>query len=404
MPMFVWEGTLRSGELRKGVMDAASVAAVEQKLRAQQITVKSVKRDWRNIQIKMPGSTGVKLQDLVQFTRQFATMIDAGLPLVQALDILAGQQENPAFKVVLHDVKTNVESGKTFADSLAKHPRVFDSLFVNLVSAGETGGVLDTIMNRLSLYLEKNARVIRQVKGAMVYPLVVLSVGIVIAIGMLIWVIPVFQDMFADFNAALPAPTQFIVDLSQGLRHNWFIFVIFVIGIYVGWIFIRRNKQGHEITDRIFLQLPVFGPVLRKVAVARFTRTMSTMLSSGVPILDALDIVARSAGNVVVEKALYYARQKISEGRTLAEPLAETKVFPGMVVQMISVGEATGAMDAMLSKIADFYDEEVDVAIATLTSMLEPVIMMVLAVLLGGLIIGMYLPIFSLAGAISTEG
>jgi len=404
MTKFVWEGTLRSGELRKGEMEADNAAAVEQKLRSQQITVKSVKRSWSGFQLKMPGSTGVRLQDLVQFTRQFATMIDAGLPLVQALDILGGQQDNPAFKAVVLDVKNNVESGKTFADSLAKHPRVFDALFVNLVSAGETGGVLDTIMQRLSLYLEKNARVLRQVKGAMVYPLVVLAVGILISVSMMIWVIPVFEDMFADFNAALPAPTQFVIDLSRGMQHYWYLLIATPIGIYAFWIWVRRNKRGREITDRIFLQLPIIGAVLRKVAVARFTRTMSTMLSSGVPILDALEIVAKSAGNVVIEKALYYARQKISEGRTMAEPLGETKVFPSMVVQMIGVGEATGAMDTMLSKIADFYDEEVDVAVGALTSLLEPVIMMVLACMLGGLVIAMYLPIFSIAGAVSTDG
>jgi len=404
MASFVWEGTLRSGETRKGVMEANSKEEVEKKLRSQQINIKKVGRDWKRIEIKLPGSAGVKLQDLVQFSRQFATMIDAGLPLVQALDILASQTENPTFKNVLSSVKNDVESGKTFADALSKHPKVFDSLFVNLIAAGETGGVLDTIMQRLSVYLEKNARIRRQVKGAMVYPLVVVGVGIIITIFMLLFVIPVFEAMFADFGAALPGPTQFVVDLSNILRNFWWLLILIPAGGFFAWVSIRRSPQGREVTDRIFLQLPIFGPVLRKLAVARFTRTMATMLTSGVPIMDAMEIVAKSAGNVVIEKALMYSRQKISEGKSLAEPLGETKVFPGMVVQMISVGEATGAMDTMLSKIADFYDEEVDVAVAALTSLIEPIIMLFIAVLLGGLVISMYLPIFSLAGAISTEG
>ncbi|MFH1809327.1 MAG: type II secretion system F family protein [Pseudomonadota bacterium] len=404
MATFVWEGTLRSGELRKGIMEAASRDEVERKLRNQQITIKKVGRDWKNIQLRMPGTGGVELKDLVQFARQFATMIDAGLPLVQALDILASQSETPAFKAVLSQVKGDVESGKTFADALSKHPKVFDPLFVNLVSAGEVGGVLDTIMNRLAQYLEKNAKLRRQVKGAMIYPSVVLMVGIVIAVAMLMFVIPVFQAMFADFNAALPGPTQFVVDLSQAFRDVWWLLAAAVVGLVMGWRAVRKSDRGREITDRLFLSAPIIGDLLRKVAVARFTRTMSTMLSSGVPILDALEIVAKSAGNKVIEKALFFARARISEGKTLAEPLAETKVFPSMVVQMISVGEATGAMDTMLGKIADFYDEEVDVAVAALTSLIEPIIMMFIAVLLGGLVITMYLPIFSIAGAVSTDG
>lgn len=400
MAVYVWTGTLRSGEVRKGEMEAANRDLVEQKLRSQQIKPSSVRRKLGDIKIQLPGSTGVKLKDLVQFSRQFATMIDAGLPLVQGLAILADQSENPAFKTVLTDVRNEVESGKTFADALGKHPKVFDPLFVNLVSAGEVGGVLDTIMQRLAQHLEKSAKLRRQIKGAMIYPSLVLTAGVLIGVAMLLFVIPVFEAMFADFNAALPAPTQFVVDLSKSFQSTWYIFLIAVIAIYVGWVSVRKNVKGREVTDRIFLQLPVFGDLIRKIAVARFTRTMGTMLSSGVPILDALDIVAKSAGNAVIAKALLYTRKRISEGKTLAEPLAESKVFPGMVVQMISVGEATGAMDTMLSKIADFYEEEVDVAVTALTSLLEPFIMIFVAGLLGGLVITMYLPIFSLAGAI----
>ena len=404
MSKFKWQGTLRSGEPRKGVMEAQTREEVEKKLRAQQIQVLSVKKDWASIELKLPGATGIALQDKVTFARQFATMIDAGLPLVQALAILASQTENPSFKNVLTEIRADVETGKTFADALRKHPKVFDSLFINLVAAGEVGGVLDTIMNRLAIYLETSARLRRQIKGAMIYPVVVLAVGFLISVGMLIWVIPVFEKMFADFNAALPGPTQFVVDLSHTLQHTWWIFVIGFIGLYFAWKAIRKNPKGLEVTDRIFLHLPIFGEVIRKVAVARFSRTMSTMLTSGVPILDALQIVANSAGNKVIENALLYSRDKISEGKSLAEPLEETGVFPGMVVQMISVGEATGAMDTMLGKIADFYDDEVDVAVGAMTSLIEPVIMMIIAVILGGLVISMYLPIFSLAGAISTDG
>lgn len=399
MAAFNWVGTLRSGEVRKGTMEAATREDVEKRLRAQQITPKTIRRKMGDLKIQMPGQTGVGLQDLVQFSRQFSTMIDAGLPLVQALEILGSQTENPAFKSVLGQVQADVETGKTFADSLAKHPKVFDALFVNLVSAGEVGGVLDTIMTRLAAHLEKSAKLRRQVKGAMTYPFIVLGVGMTIAVGMVLFVIPVFEKMFADFNAALPAPTQFVIDLSDTMRTSWYILIGVPVALFFVWKSIRNNPKGREITDAIFLQAPVFGEMLRKIAVARFTRTMATMLSSGVPILDALKIVSKAAGNAVVEKGLLYARQKISEGQTLAEPLSETKIFPGMVIQMIGVGEATGAMDTMLGKIADFYDDEVDVAVGALTSMLEPIIMLLLAVILGGLVVSLYLPIFSLASA-----
>jgi type IV pilus assembly protein PilC len=297
-------------------------------------------------------------------------------------------------------VKVEVESGSTLADALGKHPKLFDELYVNLVSAGEVGGILDTILNRLATYMEKNMKLIAQVKSAMVYPSVVLIVAIGVTAVLLIFVIPVFEKMFRDFGGTLPAPTQFVIDLSNGLRAN---IIPVVVGITVFVLLIRataRTTKGRLFLDGLLLKAPVLGPLFRKVAVAKFTRTLGTMIASGVPILDALLITAKSAGNKVVENAIMYTRERISEGRTMADPLSETGVFPVMVVQMIAVGESTGAMDAMLQKIADFYEDEVDTAVAALTSLLEPIMMVVLGVLLGGLIIAMYLPIFELAGNI----
>jgi len=324
-------------------------------------------------------------------------MIDAGLPLVQCLEILGSQQANVHFQKVITGVKNDVESGSTLADALAKHPKVFDDLYVNLVSAGEVGGILDTILNRLATYMEKNLKLIRQVKSAMVYPTAVLIVAGVVTSVLLIWVIPVFEKMFRDFGGALPAPTQFVIDLSNGLRAQLLPATLGLVVLIVIQRAIGKTPKGRLFYDSIQLKVPVLGPLFRKVAVAKFTRTLGTMISSGVPILDALQITARSAGNKVVENAIMYTRERISEGRTMADPLAETAVFPPMVVQMIAVGESTGAMDTMLQKIADFYEEEVDAAVAALSALLEPLMMVVLGVLLGGLIIAMYLPIFELA-------
>jgi type IV pilus assembly protein PilC len=327
-------------------------------------------------------------------------MIDAGLPLVQALDIIGTQADNPAFRVVLMAVKSRVESGSTFADALAEHPKVFDELFVQLVRAGEIGGILDTILNRLGAYLEKNEKLKRRLRGAMVYPTIVLTVAVGVTIVLLAYVTPTFEKMFKDFGGAMPGPTQFLIDLSHGLRDNWYLFVGIPLALVVAFRLFLRDPRGRKAWDKFVLKLPVFGPLVRKVAVARFTRTLGTLLSSGVPILDALEIVAKSAGNRTVEAAILYVRARISEGKNIAGPLAETQVFPPMVVQMIGVGEATGAMDAMLNKVADFYDDEVDVAIAALTSMIEPVLMVFLGGVVGGFLIAMYLPIFSIAGNI----
>jgi type IV pilus assembly protein PilC len=337
-------------------------------------------------------------RDLVIFTRQFATMIDAGLPLVQCLDILGEQQPNKVLKDVLKAVKSDVEQGSTFADALGKHPKIFDELYVNLVAAGEVGGILDTILNRLAQYMEKADALKRKVKGAMVYPSTILVVSIGVITLLLVKVIPVFQKMFEEFGGTLPGPTQVVVNLSEFLQDWIVVMLVVIVGVIAAFLQARsRIPKFKYSSDAVFLKIPLFGSLLRKVAVSRFSRTLSTMLSSGVPILDALEICAKTAGNKVIEAALMRTRAAISEGRTIAEPLEASQVFPGMVVQMIAVGESTGAMDAMLSKIADFYDDEVDAAVAGLTAMLEPLMMVFLGGTIGGILMAMYLPIFKIA-------
>jgi len=402
MPVFIWEGTTKTGEKKSGQTEGLNEEFVIALLKKQEIQVNSIKKKagFKLDLSSLSFGSGVTTRDLVIFTRQFATMINAGLPLVTCLDILGNQADNPTMKKILLQVKSDVEGGSTFADALRKHPKVFDDLFVNLVAAGEIGGILDTIMNRLAAYIEKNEKIVKKVKGAMTYPLAVLVVAIVLVIGMLWKVIPMFEKMFKDFGGELPGPTQFVIDLSNAFLNHLFLIMGGLVGFVVAIILFVKSKQGKEILDRVLINSPIFGDIIRKSAVAKFTRTMSTMISSGVPILDGLNIVARAAGNVVVERAIMYTREKISEGKNIAEPMMETKVFPPMVVQMIAVGEATGAMDTMMSKIADFYEDEVDVAVETMTSLLEPIIMVVLAVVAGGLVISMYLPIFSVAGAI----
>jgi len=402
MPIFQWKARTRQGALKKGEIDAVNEAAVMAQLRAQMLLPVTVKEKPKDVSDYLPFlKEGIRTRDLVIFTRQFATMIDAGLPLVQCLDILGEQNTNKTFKEIIRDVKSDVEQGSTFADALRKHPKPFDDLYVNLVQAGEIGGILDTILNRLAVYLEKADALARKVKGAMVYPVTVMIVAILVVVLMLVKVIPTFEKMFQDFGGELPGPTQFVVNLSHWMQ-NW----IWVgVGIVVALVMVftmsrRRSRRFRRATDALALKLPVFGPLLQKVAVARFTRTLGTMIASGVPILDGLDIVARTAGNLVIEEALRDVRSAISEGKTIAEPLAESDVFPGMVTQMIAVGEETGAMETMLSKIADFYDEEVDAAVDALTAMLEPLMMVFLGGSVGGLLIAMYLPIFKIAETI----
>ncbi|MDC3955626.1 type II secretion system F family protein [Polyangium jinanense] len=406
MAEFAWEARARTGEVRKGVMDAENEAAVQTRLRGLQLNPTKITQKRKSLDLKnVTLGSGVSSQDLVKFTRQFATMIDAGLPLVQCLDILANQEPNPRFQIALRDIKNSVEQGATFSDSLRRHPKIFDELFVNLVQAGEVGGILDTIMNRLAGYIEKRAKLARQVRGAMAYPVAVIIIMIVVIVVLMTFVIPAFEGMFAEFGAkdALPGLTKAVIATSRAFVSALPFTIVGSIGLVFGSIQFYKNPKGKRMVHRLLLKLPIFGPVMQKIAVARFTRTLGTLLGSGVPILDALDIVAKTAGNVIIEEGLVYARAKISEGRNMAEPLEEIKVFPGMVVQMVAVGEQTGALDTMLNKIADFYEEEVDVAVSALTSLLEPLLMVIVGVVVGVVLISMYLPIFSLAGNIKGE-
>lgn len=396
MPVFTWEGKNRKGEVKKGEMEAVNETAVNANLSRQGIISTAVKvktSETKTIKVK------VSTKDLVVFTRQFATMIDAGLPLVQCLDILSSQQENKGFKAVLTQVKGDVESGSTFADALKKHPMVFDNLYVNLVAAGEVGGILDTILNRLAAYIEKAMKLKSQVKGAMVYPISIITIAAVVIVGLLVFVIPIFASMFADFGQALPLPTQIVINMSDFLKAWWWLMGGAAYGAFFAFKKYYATEGGKKVVDELVLKLPVFGDLLRKVAVAKFTRTLGTMITSGVPIMDGLEIVAKTAGNKTVETAIMKTRESISAGKTISEPLAQSGVFPSMVCQMISVGEATGALDNMLNKIADFYDDEVDSAVDAMTALMEPALMAFLGVAVGGLVIAMYLPIFKLAGA-----
>jgi type IV pilus assembly protein PilC len=400
---FVWEARARTGEVRKGSMEAASEDAVNERLRSQQLQPTKVKKKGRELSFQL--GTGVGAKDIVTFTRLFATMIDAGLPIVQCLDILQGQTDNKLFANILRDVKASVEQGATFSDSLRRHPKVFDPLYTNLVQAGEVGGILDTILNRLAVYIEKAMKLRRQVRGAMVYPSIVLVVFLGVLTILLAFVIPGFQNMFKDFGAKdeLPVLTQGVMAVSHFFVGNFVWFFLAMTGIIVGLTYLYKTPAGKRQIHKIMLKAPVLGPVLRKIAVARFTRTLGTLLSSGVPILDALEIVAKTAGNVIVEEAIMFARARISEGKNMAEPLMQTNVFPPMVVQMVGVGEQTGALDAMLNKIADFYEEEVDVAVSAMTALIEPVMMVGIGGTVGVVLIAMYLPIFSIAGKIKAE-
>ncbi len=402
MAVFVWEGTTTSGEKRKGEIEAQDERAVRLLLRRQRITPSKIKTKpkdlFENISFLQPK---VKTKDIVIFTRQLSTMIDAGLPLIQGLEILATQQENPTFKKILQEIKADVESGATFADALKKYPKQFDRLFCNMVAAGEMGGILDEVLRRLAAYMEKAQALKSKVKGALTYPTIVLAIAFLVLAVILIFVIPVFQKMFADFGKALPLPTQLVVNLSDFVKSY---FLVMVAGIVVFILLFKKyynTKSGRRIVDRLILKAPVFGPLLRKVAVAKFTRTLGTLINSGVPIIEALNVASGTAGNKIVEEAIKGVRASISEGRTIAAPLQESGIFPNMVVQMISVGETTGALDQMLNKIADFYDQEVDTAVDALTSLIEPFMIVFLGGTIGSIIVAMYLPIFKMAGAIS---
>ena len=402
MPVYQWVGKNRLNKVQKGEMEAQSEEGVRASLVRQKITPTRIKpkpKDlFQNIKFLQPR---VKENDIILFARQFSTMIDAGLPIIQCLEILHSQQNNTTFKKMLRQVKESVEGGATLAEALKKFPKQFDDLFVNMIAAGEAGGILDAILRRLAAYMEKAARLKAKVKGAMTYPLVTLGIAVVVLAVILIFVIPVFEEMFADFGSELPAPTQLVVAMSDLVKSKIvYIIIAFILG---GFAFKKyyATEKGRDAADDLLLRLPVFGMLLRKVAVAKFTRTMGTMLASGVAILEALDIVAKTAGNRSVEKAIYNVRSGITEGRTMADPLTESGVFPPMVCQMIAVGESTGALDAMLEKIADFYDEEVDQAVENMTALIEPLMLVFLGVTIGGLVVAMYLPIFKMAGAIA---
>ena len=401
MPVYLWEGKTTRGNIQKGEMEAVNEAAVKSTLRAQQIKVTKLKTKPKdlleNISFLQPKVSG---KTLSVFTRQFATMIDAGLPLIQGLDILGSQEPNPTLKKAITKIKTDVESGSTLSNALKRHPKIFSDLYVSLVAAGEMGGMLDTILNRLANYIEKAEKLKSKVKSAMVYPSVVLIISIIVIAVLLIFVIPVFQEMFEGLGGELPALTQAVVDMSEFLRHNIIYILAVIVAVYFAFTKFKSTEKGRVVVDKTLLGLPVLGVLLKKSAVANFTRTLETMTTSGVPILEGLVIVSATAGNKVIEKAILDTKTSISEGKTIAEPLAKSGIFPPMVTQMISVGESTGALDTMLGKIADFYEDEVDTAVEALTALIEPFMMVFLGGTIGTMLAAMYLPIFKIAGAI----
>src|SRR3989440_5058623 len=400
MPVFQYTARTLKGELQSGEVDLPTRDDVIAHLRKNRMVVVQVRAAPKAFKLSLTFGGGIKTRDLVVMTRQFATMINAGLPLVQALDILAKQTENKSLAEITKSVVYDVESGHTLADALRKHPKAFSDLYVNMVAAGEAGGILDTILVRLSEFLEKNDAIIRKVKGAMIYPAVIMSVAAIAIAVLLIFVIPTFQNMFASVNLELPLPTRIVIGMSSILTHYWWA----IIGAAGGFVFLLsryyKTAPGRLQIDKLLLRLPVLGDVIRKSAVSRFTRTLGTLISSGVSILDGLEITARTAGNMVIHNAVMQSRASIAGGETIAAPLAKSKVFPPMVISMISVGEQTGGMDEMLSKIADFYDDEVDAAVSALLSLMEPVMIVVLGVIVGGMVIAMYPPIFDMVNAV----
>jgi len=401
MPTFAYRGRSRTGQLVIGEMEATTREAVVTQLRQQLVMATSITPKAKPIRLKIPGFGGkVKDKELAVFTRQIATMIDAGLPLVQCLEVLASQASSKVLKKALTEIRESVEGGSTFAAAIKRHPRIFSTLYANMVEAGEAGGLLDTILNRLAVYIEKAMTLKRKIKGALIYPATIVTVAMAVVIFLLVFVIPTFKALFEGSGAVLPLPTRIVLELSRLVRQHLLASLgalgagVFALRLYY------RTENGRKVIDSIILRAPVFGELIRKVAVAKFTRTLGTLISSGIPILDALDITAKTAGNKVVEEAVLKTRSSISQGKTIADPLKASGVFPPMVVQMISVGEQTGELDSMLAKIADFYDAEVDQAVANLTALLEPLLMVFLGVVVGGVIIAMYLPIFKLVSVV----
>jgi type IV pilus assembly protein PilC len=397
---YLWKGRTPTGEMLSGEYAAEDKSELVNSLRKRKIIITTIREKPKEINISFGFKNRINTRDLGVFTRQFATMINAGLPMVQCLDILSAQADKPTFKKIIAEVMSDVEGGSTLAEALKKHP-VFSDLYVNMVDAGETGGILDIILNRLAVYLEKADILIKKVKGAMTYPAVVFTVAIGATTFMLLFIIPTFAQMFTDFGGQLPLPTRIVMGLSTFLRANWWLLLAIIIGGFIGFRRYYKTTSGRYRVDRAMLKMPILGSVIRKAAVARFTRTLGTLVSSGVPILNGLEITARTAGNKVVEEAVLMTRTSISEGNTIAEPLRTSGVFPPMVVQMIGVGEQTGALDEMLEKVADFYDSEVDAAVGALTSIIEPVMIVIMGTIVGGMLIAMYLPMFRLVSVVS---
>ncbi len=402
MPVFTYRGTNKTGATVAGERTAGTKAEVSAALRRENINVSKLSEKGKEFNIPSFGGSGVDSKELAIFTRQFSVMIDAGLPLVQCLEILAGQQENKTFQKILNGVRGSVEGGATLSTSMKQYDKVFDALYYNMVEAGETGGILDTILQRLSSYIEKNVKLKRAVQSAMIYPIAVMSIagGVII---LLLWkVVPIFTQLFNGLGVDLPLPTRIVIQMSEfvGSIYGFIIFCFAVGGVFAlkSWY---GTPAGRMAIDTIILKIPLVGPLMRKIAVARFTRTLGTLISSGVPILEGLDITARTSGNAVVERAITQTRKAVEAGRSLVDPLKDTGVFPGMVTQMIGVGEQTGAMDAMLQKIADFYEDEVDAAVKDLLTAMEPIMIVVLGVVVGGIVISMYLPLFSLIGKLA---
>ena len=399
MPVFEYRGKTLAGKQVQGELKAKNRAELERLLRANKILVTGVSKKPAQIQIRF--GSGIKRVDISRFTRQFATMISAGLPMVQCLEILGTQMESAEFRKIIVMVKESVQSGATLSEALGKHKKVFDDLYVNMVEAGEIGGALDTILIRLAQYKEKTDKLIRKVKGALVYPIVVMVVAMGVTFAMLRYIVPIFAKMFSGLGAELPAPTQVVLNISNFLKENTLLIIFILVIAGIAFKLFLRNPKGRLIFDGFKLKMPLLGSLIRKGAISRFTRTLSTLLSSGVSILDALSITAKTSGNMVLQNAIKKSTVSIAEGETITQPLKEVGVFPPMVTQMISVGEKTGGLDEMLSKIADFYDDEVDAAVAALTSIIEPVIIVFMGAVIGGILIAMYLPMFDIIGQIS---
>jgi type IV pilus assembly protein PilC len=403
VPVYQWKGKTLAGQVQTGEITVGTQEEVLAHLRKKRIIVTYVREKSKGVSLslRLRGSTGIKIKDLAIFTRQFATMINAGLPLVQCLDILSQQTDNAAFKGVIANVMNDVESGSTLAEGLRRHPKVFDKLFTNMVQAGEAGGVLDDILLRLATYIEKAEALRRKVKSAMTYPLVVATVALSATVFMLVFIIPTFAKIFTEFGGELPLPTKIVMNLSDFLRSAWYILIGAVIGAVVLYRRYVATEKGRRNVDRIMLNIPILGDVLRKGSIARFTRTLGTLISSGVPILDGLEITAQTSGNKIIEEAIMATRGSIREGETIAAPLKESDVFPPMVVQMIGIGEETGALDEMLNKIAAFYDDEVNTAVDTLTSVIEPIMIVVMGLIVGGMVVAMYMPMFKLVSVVA---